>query len=61
MMGTLHAFEYWLMNYRRTWYGSVFSSFLIPVLFRRPLDLQQRFFAHPEGCSRAARRTCRYS
>lgn len=33
MMGTLHAFEYWLMNYRRTWYGSVFSSFLIPVLF----------------------------
>lgn len=33
MAGTLHAFEYWLTNYRRVWYGSVFSSFVMPVLF----------------------------
>ncbi|HEY1174863.1 MAG TPA: ABC transporter permease [Phytomonospora sp.] len=30
---SLHAFEHWLLNYRRTWYGSVFSGFLLPVLF----------------------------
>lgn len=33
MNGTLHAFEYWLMSYRRVWHGSVFSSFVMPVLF----------------------------
>ncbi|ADD41497.1 ABC transporter permease [Stackebrandtia nassauensis] len=33
MIGTLHALEYWWMNYRRVWYGSVFSSFVMPVLF----------------------------
>ncbi|MEV0649490.1 ABC transporter permease [Phytomonospora sp. NPDC050363] len=31
--GSLHAFEHWLLNYRRTWYGSLFSGFLLPVLF----------------------------
>ncbi|HZE38199.1 MAG TPA: ABC transporter permease [Stackebrandtia sp.] len=33
MVGTFHAFEYWLMNYRRVWYGSVLSTFMLPVLF----------------------------
>ncbi|CAM3236943.1 ABC transporter permease [Stackebrandtia soli] len=33
MSGTVHALEHWLFNYRRTWYGSVFSSFILPVLF----------------------------
>lgn len=33
MTGSLHAFEHWMLNYRRTWYGSVFSGFLLPVLF----------------------------
>ena len=27
------AFEYWLMVYRRTWRGSVFTSFLSPLMF----------------------------
>jgi lipooligosaccharide transport system permease protein len=27
------AFEYWLTVYRRTWRGSVFTSFLSPVMF----------------------------
>lgn len=31
--GTLHSFEHWLLNYKRVWYGSIFSGFLLPVLF----------------------------
>ncbi|GLZ79482.1 transport permease protein [Actinorhabdospora filicis] len=31
--GTLHAFEHWLLNYKRTWHGTLFSGFLLPVLF----------------------------
>jgi lipooligosaccharide transport system permease protein len=27
------AFEYWLMVYRRTWRGSMFTSFLSPLMF----------------------------
>jgi lipooligosaccharide transport system permease protein len=27
------AFEYWLMVYRRTWRGSLFTSFLSPLMF----------------------------
>jgi lipooligosaccharide transport system permease protein len=30
---TVAAFEYHLVNYRRVWRGSVFSSFVLPVLF----------------------------
>jgi lipooligosaccharide transport system permease protein len=28
-----HVFGYHLVGYRRTWWGSVFSSFLLPVIF----------------------------
>ena len=31
--GVRAAFEYWLMVYRRTWRGSVFTSFLSPLMF----------------------------
>ncbi|MGA3564182.1 ABC transporter permease [Melissospora conviva] len=31
-MPALMVFEYHLINFRRSWYGSVFSSFLLPVL-----------------------------
>jgi lipooligosaccharide transport system permease protein len=33
MQGTLPAFEYFLISYRRLWKASVASSFLLPVLF----------------------------
>ncbi len=33
MSGTIHAFEHWLLNYRRVWHGTLFSSFVLPVLF----------------------------
>jgi lipooligosaccharide transport system permease protein len=33
MFNTFHALEHWLFNYRRVWYGSVFSGFAMPVLF----------------------------
>src|SRR5262249_28845788 len=33
------AFEHRLVSYRRTWWGSVFSSFLLPVLFLLAMGL----------------------
>jgi lipooligosaccharide transport system permease protein len=36
---TVAAFEHRLVSYRRTWRGSVFSSFLLPVLFLLAMGL----------------------
>jgi lipooligosaccharide transport system permease protein len=33
MQGTLPAFEYFMVSYRRVWRASVWSSFLLPVMF----------------------------
>lgn len=36
---TERAFEYWLLSYKRTWRGTVVSTFLVPVLFLAALGL----------------------
>ena len=39
-MGTsLRAYEYWLAVYRRVWRGTIFSSFLNPVLYLSALGV----------------------
>ena len=39
MSGAIHVFEHRLMLYRRTWRGSLFSSFLSPALFLAAMGL----------------------
>ncbi|MGA8115891.1 MAG: ABC transporter permease [Actinocatenispora sp.] len=34
-----HVFEYHLVGWRRTWWGTVFSSFLLPVIFLTGIGL----------------------
>ena len=35
----LRQFRYWLINYRRTWRGSIYSSVLNPVLYLGAMGL----------------------
>ena len=39
MAGAVHVFEHRLLTYRRTWRGTVFSSFLSPALFLGAMGL----------------------
>jgi lipooligosaccharide transport system permease protein len=36
---TVRGFRYWLTNYRRTWRGSIYTSFLSPVLYLGAMGL----------------------
>jgi len=36
---SVRAFRWWLVNYRRTWRGSIFSSVLSPVMFLGAMGL----------------------
>lgn len=33
MNHTINAFEHWMLNYRRVWPGTIFSGFVMPILF----------------------------
>ncbi|MFD0558665.1 lipooligosaccharide transport system permease protein [Stackebrandtia endophytica] len=33
MTNMIHAFEHWMLNYRRVWVGTIFSGFVMPILF----------------------------
>ena len=35
----VRQFRYWLTNYRRTWRGSIYTSFLSPVLYLGAMGL----------------------
>jgi lipooligosaccharide transport system permease protein len=35
----LRAFQFWLVNYRRTWRGTIYSSVLMPVLYLGAMGL----------------------
>jgi lipooligosaccharide transport system permease protein len=35
----LRAFEYWMVSYKRTWRGTIISSFLVPSLFLAAMGL----------------------
>ena len=35
----VRAFRFWLVNYRRTWRGSIYSSVLSPVLYLGAMGL----------------------
>ena len=39
MVSSLRAYEYWLTVYRRVWRGTIFSSFLNPVLYLSALGV----------------------
>jgi lipooligosaccharide transport system permease protein len=36
---SLRAFEYWMVSYKRTWRGTIISSFLVPSLFLAAMGL----------------------
>ncbi|GAA4899740.1 lipooligosaccharide transport system permease protein [Stackebrandtia albiflava] len=39
MTNAFHAFEHWMLQYRRVWHGTVFSGFVMPVLFMLGIGL----------------------
>ena len=49
---SLRAFRWWLVNYRRTWRGSIYSSLLNPVLFLGALGLGLGSLVDKHGTAR---------
>jgi lipooligosaccharide transport system permease protein len=49
MTAALHVFEYKLWSYRRIWHGSIFSTFLSPVIFLTAMGIGLGTFVDRSG------------
>ncbi len=52
----VRAFRFWLVNYRRTWRGSIYSSVLNPVLYLGAMGLALGRLVDQHGTASLGRR-----